>query len=140
MPSSGQELKIAIIITTIILFFLVAFILFLVIIFQLRKKKIKSQLEKEILNAQIEIQEQTLKTISQEIHDNIGQILSLAKLNLNTFPLNPDEKFQLKINDTKHLVSKAIRDLRNLSRSLHGDKIAELGLYEAVTNELTLLQ
>jgi two-component system NarL family sensor kinase len=140
MPSSSEELRIAIITTTLIVLFLVAFILFLVIIFQVRKKKAKAQLEKEILNAQIEIQEQTLKTISQEIHDNIGQILSLAKLNLNTFPVNPDEKTQLKLNDTKQLVGKAINDLRNVSRGMHGDKIAELGLQEAISNELKILQ
>jgi signal transduction histidine kinase len=140
MSSSAEELRIAIIITTLIVFFLLAFILFLVIIFQVRKKKAKAQLEKEILNAQIEIQEQTLKNISQEIHDNIGQILSLAKLNLNTFPANPDEKIQLKLNDTKHLVGKAITDLRNISHSMHSDKISELGLKEAIANELKILQ
>jgi len=50
----------------------------------LREKKIED-LNKEILETKIEIQEQTLKTISQEIHDKCGQVLSLAKLNLNTF-------------------------------------------------------
>ena len=37
-------------------------------------------------------------------------------------------------------MSKAINDLRDLSRSLHGDKIAELGLTEAISNELKILQ
>lgn len=96
----------------------------------------KSQFEQELLQTQIEIQEQTLKTISQEIHDNVGQVLSLAKLNLNTFEVNPEGKLK----NTKELVSKAINDLRDLSRSLHGDKIAEIGLQEAVTNELRVLQ
>jgi signal transduction histidine kinase len=140
MPSSAQELKIAIIITTIILLFLLAFILFLVFVFQVRKKKAKAQLEKELLNAQIEIQEQTLKTISQEIHDNIGQILSLAKLNLNTVPQNPDENAQLKLDNTKQLVGKAITDLRNVTRGMHGDKISELGLQKAIEGELKILE
>jgi signal transduction histidine kinase len=48
--------------------------------------EIKSNFQKELLQTQLEIQEQTLKNISQEIHDNIGQALSLAKLNLNTIP------------------------------------------------------
>jgi signal transduction histidine kinase len=94
------------------------------------RKRIKENLllqakfQQALLQTQIEIQEQTLTTISQEIHDNIGQVLSLAKLNLNT--LQPDEHEKLK--DTKMLVSKAINDLRDLSRSMHGDKIADLGL------------
>ena len=106
-------------------------------------------LEKEILNknykeallrTQIEIQEQTLKTISAEIHDNVGQVLSLAKLNLNTFNTITDEPTQNKISDTKNLVAKAINDLRNLSRSLYGDKIADLGLPDAISNEFKILE
>ncbi|MEO6730533.1 MAG: sensor histidine kinase [Ferruginibacter sp.] len=96
--------------------------------------------EPTILQTQIEIQEQTLKNISQEIHDNIGQVLSLAKLNINTFAVNPDEATQIRVEDTKQLISKALRDLRDLSRSMHGDKIAELGLQQAIADELKLLQ
>jgi two-component system NarL family sensor kinase len=99
-------------------------------------KTLELQYKQELLQTQIEIQEQTLTTISQEIHDNIGQVLSLAKLNLNT--LQPGEHEKLK--DTKMLVSKAINDLRDLSRSMHGDKIADLGLQEAIANELKILQ
>ena len=100
------------------------------------KQLMQTQFHQALLQTQIEIQEQTLKTISQEIHDNIGQVLSLAKLNLNT--LQPGE--ETKLIDTKNLVSKAINDLRDLSRSLHGDKIAELGLQESVAGELKILQ
>jgi two-component system, NarL family, sensor kinase len=99
-------------------------------------KTLEHEMEQALLRTQIEIQEQTLKTISQEIHDNIGQVLSLAKLNLGTLQYGEDEK----LNDTKNLVSKAINDLRDLSRSLHGDKIAELGLQESVASELKILQ
>jgi len=104
------------------------------------KELLHTQFQQELLQTQIEIQEQTLKTISQEIHDNVGQVLSLAKLNLNTFENTESAYNQTKINDTKQLVSKAINDLRDLSRSLHGDRIAELGLHEAIANELKILR
>ena len=97
-------------------------------------------LNQALLHTQIEIQEQTLKTIAQEIHDNIGQALSLAKLNLNTFPAISDAAIQTKLDDTKELVSKAIVDLRDLSRSMHGDKINDLGLEEAIAGELKILK
>ena len=63
-------------------------------------------------------------------------MLSLAKLNLNTFENNP----QKKLDDTKELISKAINDLRDLSRSMHGDRIAELGLLQSLVVELQILQ
>ncbi len=126
---------------------LAIFIVFFILLFTRKKNKLIMQnqlLEAEhkqlLLQTQIEIQEQTLKTISQEIHDNIGQVLSLAKLNLNTFENVESSTNQTKITDTKQLISKAINDLRDLSRSLHGDKIAELGLQESITNELKILQ
>ncbi|MBP6024700.1 sensor histidine kinase [Ferruginibacter sp.] len=100
------------------------------------KMKMQTQFQQELLQTQIEIQEQTLKTISEEIHDNVGQILSLAKLNLNTLDNTADQKIQ----DTKNLVSKAINDLRNLSRSIHGDRIAQLGLQQSIEDELNILQ
>lgn len=104
------------------------------------KKIMKTNFEKELLQTQVEIQEQTLKNISEEIHDNVGQILSLAKLHLNTFPAGTDADVQNKVDETKKLVSKAINDLRNLSRSLHGEKISDIGLKEAINSELNILQ
>lgn len=99
-------------------------------------KTMELQMQQELLQTQLEIQEQTLKTISEEIHDNVGQVLSLAKLNLNTIEYNTEQK----LNDTKQLISKAINDLRDLSRSMHGDRIAELGLQQSLTDELQILQ
>lgn len=143
MPKESFEIKETIIIVSIVIVLLITFISFLIILFNARRKKMiqkqkemQTQFQQALLQTQIEIQEQTLKTISQEIHDNIGQVLSLAKLNLNTLQLNETTK----LNDTKQLVSKAINDLRDLSRSLHGDKIAELGLPDAIANELKILQ
>jgi signal transduction histidine kinase len=104
------------------------------------KQSMESAFQSAILQTQIEIQEHTLKNVAQEIHDNIGQILILAKLNLNTFPPLADPVAKTKVNDTRQLVTKAINDLRDLSKSMHGEKISEIGLQEAVTNELKILQ
>ena len=127
---------------------LVIFIILFIFLYQKRyyrylheKHTLQTQYEQTLLQAQLEIQEQTLKNLSLEIHDNIGQILSLVKLNLNTL-INHDTNvvLQAKVEDTKLLVGKAITDLRDLSRSLHGDKIIELGLQQSISNELKSLQ
>jgi signal transduction histidine kinase len=104
------------------------------------KKQLQVTFEKEILESKLEIQEQTLKNISQEIHDNIGQVLSLVKLNINT--MNSDEPVQLqnKITDSRQLITKAIQDLRDLSRSLNTDYIVESGLSKALEYELDMIK
>ena len=99
----------------------------------------QANFEQELLQTQLEIQEQTLKTISQEIHDNVGQALILAKLNLNTLEFSEGADKQEKIKNSISLVAKAINDLRDLSRSMNGDKIADLGLQEAIENELKII-
>lgn len=104
------------------------------------KEQLKVSFDKEILESKLEIQEQTVKNISQEIHDNIGQILSLAKLTLNT--INPTEPgvFQEKIEDSKQLVGKAIQDLRDLSKTLDTDYVTEMGLIKSIEHELNLMK
>src|SRR5215217_789660 len=107
---------------------------------QQQLQMIQTRFEQEILLAQLEIQEQTLKNISQEIHDNIGQVLSLAKLHINTMSYDDPKGLHDKINDSKHLITKAIQDLRDLSKSLNTDYVTELGLIKSVEYELELIQ
>jgi signal transduction histidine kinase len=104
------------------------------------KEDIKNAFLQEILMAKLEMKEKTLHTISQEIHDNIGQILSLVKLNLNTILLEDENPAASKINTTKELVGKAIQDLRNLSKSLNTEHISQQKLSESLKLELDLIQ
>lgn len=121
------------------------------VVFLLQYQKKKFQHFKELLNlketfshtllrSQLEIQEQTLKNISQEIHDNIGQVLSLAKLNLATVDIEKIETLQQKIDDSKSLVAKAIQDLRDLSKSLNTDYVSDMGLARSIEYELEMIK
>lgn len=101
--------------------------------------RLKAAFEKELLEAQLEIQEQTMRHIAQEVHDNVNQTLGLAKLNLNT--MRPENAATLpeKVAATKELVSKAIADLRNLSRTLQADAMLAAGIVRAIETELNLI-
>lgn len=141
-PPVPISLAYTIIGTVLILFFVLFFYLFFLqmhrrrSIHQQEMADLQAQYEQTILQSQLEIQEQTFRNISQEIHDNIGQVLSLAKLNLNTIPLHTSDKIAL----TEELLGKAINDLRDLSKSLHPEKIADIGLTNAIKQELALVQ
>jgi two-component system, NarL family, sensor kinase len=139
-----KDVVLTIIVVLFILMIAVFIVLFILIYHrrQIRnykeKQLLQSQHTQALLQTQLEIQEQTLHTVSQEIHDNIGQVLGLVKLNLNNLiTQQPDTP---KLTDTKDLVAKVINDLRNLTRSLHGGRIADLGLPEALAQELHTLQ
>lgn len=106
----------------------------------LNEQKMKNEFQQTLLQTQLEIQEQTLKTISEEIHDNVGQVLSLAKLNLNTMDISKTAQLQGKIDSALAQVSKAINDLRDLSKSFNTDNISAIGLVRAVEYELDMIK
>lgn len=95
--------------------------------------------EQDIIKTKLEIQDQALKSIVQEIHENIGQILSLAKLHLGTIDITKPEQVVQKTSNSKELIGKAIKDLRNLARHLSADTILQIGLYKSIEYELNLL-
>lgn len=107
--------------------------------FLLEKKQMESDFERVIFQSQLEIQEQTLKNISQEIHDNVGQVLSLAKLNLNLAEVDKPVQTQSRIDNALSQVSKAINDLRDLSKSYNSDNIMSQGLVKAIAAELDMV-
>jgi len=82
------------------------------------------QFAQTLLQSKLEIQEQTFHDISQELHDNIGQVLSLVSIHLNTLDPGPDAA---KITLMDELLGKVITDLRNLSHSLDADFIRDNG-------------
>jgi signal transduction histidine kinase len=102
--------------------------------------KLHREFEHAIFSSKLEIQEHTFQDISQEIHDNIGQILSLAKLHIATMDGGGDPILDNKIRDSKSLVTKAIADLRNLSHRLNTGYIAEVGFDTAVKREMDTIQ
>jgi signal transduction histidine kinase len=104
------------------------------------KEEMKNLYQQEILKAQLEMKEQTLHNISQEIHDNIGQILSLVKLNLNTVRLEEGSLAGEKVMVSKDLVGKAIQDLRNLSKRLNTEHVSHQLLSASLQVELDLVQ
>lgn len=124
-------------------FFFLILILFVVLILVVRYRKKRRENEEmravfseQLLSSKLEIQEQTLQYISRELHDNIGQIASLVKMNLNTITLTDSNKATKKIDNTKELMGQLITDLKLLSTSLNTDKIAKIGIVKAIEVEV----
>lgn len=103
----------------------------------LEKERMAIEFQQTLLQSKLEIQEQTFANISRELHDNIGQVLSLISINLNTLQA-PGEGHKLKLMDD--MLTKAMVDLRNLSHSLDADYIRNKGWTEPVQKLLRQLQ
>jgi signal transduction histidine kinase len=113
--------------------FMVLFIAAAIMLFRIylkRKNKLiretermSIQFEQTLLRSKLEIQEETFTYVSREIHDNIGQVLSLARISLNTMTGANEQK----VVHIDELMGKALTDLRNLSHSLDTDIIRNTG-------------
>lgn len=130
-----------------ILFTLLGYV-FLLLINKFKKNKKLHKLNIEnleinyqlnLLKSQLQIQEQTFQNISREIHDNIGQKLTLAKLQINTIDTNEDVDLNNTLTVTSKLITDSLSDLRDISRSLSSEVILNNGLIKALENEINQL-
>jgi signal transduction histidine kinase len=95
---------------------------------------------KELHEKELETMQRTMKSISGEIHDNVGQILSLAKLTINSIDHSNPKSSQEKLNTSSVLIKKAIHDLRNLASVLSSDGANNEGLIDLIKKELVDLK
>lgn len=145
MSTEISEVVIIVLAGTFLMMLLVIFIISFFFIhqkrqqaFKLEKSALKAQFEQEILNAENEIQDSTMKHISRELHDNVGQMLTLVKIQLNN--LSEELPGNKKINDSKEFVNHALTDIRALSKSLNSDNLLHEGLEKAIRFELERLK
>lgn len=135
-----------IIICTILLVILTIFIINIIMMVQRNNRRyfqettvLKEAHENELLKTQIKVQENTFQQISREIHDNIGQKLSLAKLYLNMVDVNNYSKTKEVLEEVVTIMTTSLADLRDVSRSLSSDLIKNNGFIKALENEIVQL-
>ncbi|NAS30066.1 histidine kinase [Flavobacteriaceae bacterium R38] len=102
----------------------------------IEKEEQKRYFEEELSKAQNEIQEQTLKNISWELHDNVGQLLSVAKMQLNMLQADLSEDHQKRLKEASDVLGKGLTEMRQLSRTLNTDYVSNLGLQDSLEAEV----
>src|SRR5260221_350635 len=147
MSAQNQEIYVIVLIASALAILLVGFIVTMLFLYQHRQHRqeqqlarIKDQYQHELLRSQLEIQETTFKTIAQELHDNIGQVLSVVKLSLSILPLEKDHPAYESVQTSRQMLNKVIYDMGNLTKSLHTDRITQIGLVEAMRFDLDSMQ
>ncbi|TNJ46510.1 ATP-binding protein [Tamlana fucoidanivorans] len=128
-----------VIVTTLVIVF---FVVFLKRKNKLLQDRIKQQqaFEAEIAQAQTETQEQTLKNVGWELHDNIGQLLSFANMQLSILKMQVPNDVKEKFKDTSEALKESLAEVRALSKTLNNDVILNLGFEKSINNELNRLK
>ncbi|MCF6213327.1 MAG: histidine kinase [Flavobacteriaceae bacterium] len=138
-----KEIQILVFTVTIIILILVITLAIFFYSFQQKKQsyllkqyEVQRHFEEEITKSKIEIKEQTLENISWEIHDNVGQLLSIAKMQLNILQPSLSGSQQVALSESSELISKSLQELRSLAKSLNPEHFKSLGLLKAIKIEL----
>jgi len=147
MRVENQEIVVIILLGATLALLLVGFIVTMLFLYQRRQHRQEQQLarmkdeyQQELLRSQLEIQETTFKTIAQELHDNIGQVLSVIKLSLSILPLEKEHAAYESVQNSRQMLNKVIYDMSDLTKSLHTDRITQIGLVEAIRFDLDSLR
>lgn len=98
------------------------------------QRRLKDQLRLANQNLQtlsrrlVEVQEQERRFLAKELHDEIGQSLTVIKINLERMGKPPTAKAQKRLEDTIQVVGQTLQQVRNLSLDLRPALLDELGL------------
>ncbi|MES2376237.1 MAG: ATP-binding protein [Bacteroidota bacterium] len=143
----ANNIKELILIATLIFLLAPLFIILYVVIYNRRKmrhieekEQMKHAFDAEIIKTQLEVQEQTMQNIGADLHDNIGQLLSLSSLTLNSIQLEDLEKARQKIDAAIDLTGRSIKEMRLLGKLLQGDQLLGVGLSEAICHEINWVE
>lgn len=118
----------------ILIIFIVGIIQFII---QYRKRKIEhmqatdllnEQHTQELLEKQLDTQQQTMQHIGREIHDNVGQKLTLASLYTKQLSIQANKNQDEKIVAIGNMIDESLNELRLLSKTLTNPQLANAGL------------
>lgn len=100
---------------------------------KMQEELVRNQIEtqKLITRITIQTQEQERREIGSELHDNINQILATAKLCVD-MAINEEDIRKELLYKSYDNISKAINEIRSLSKTLVPPSLGDIGLKEAL--------
>ncbi|TRZ42571.1 sensor histidine kinase [Robertkochia solimangrovi] len=100
----------------------------------------QQQYYEELNRSQSELHRQSYKNIRSELHDNIGQLLSVANMQFkmleNEFPDTKRNRFK----ELSEVIRMSLSETQKLSRSIHPDDEDQLALQYLIENEVERYQ
>lgn len=102
----------------------------------LLREKMESEYayQQEILKTQLETQQQKFFRVGEELHDNVGQLLSSSKILLGITERSlPDVPETLRTTD--QTLSKALQEIRGISKSLEQDWLNHFNFIDQLERE-----
>jgi len=99
---------------------------------QLELNQVRQNQQDEILRNTIQAQENERRRIAQDLHDEVGAMLSVVKLNVGRIERQSVDKTLVLAGETKTYLDDVITQVRRISRALLPPSLEKLGLFSAL--------
>jgi signal transduction histidine kinase len=135
---------------TVVVFTLVIFIMILGVVLtmivanrrhvqqEVKMAQMQLSYEKELRTVENEVQEQVLTNVARELHDNIGQLLTLMRIQIEQEKLDRSDLATV-LAPVDSTLTDTIQQVRLLSRSLNTDILEQGGLLNSIDTEVSRL-
>ena len=138
--SESTEIIVIFFVGTFAMVLLAAAIIFFFITYQKRLLKkeleinrVKAEQQEELLRNIVSAQEKERKRIARDLHDEVGAMLSVVKLNVSRIEkITGQDKSKILAGETKTYLDDVITQVRGISRALLPPSLEKLGLYYAL--------
>ena len=99
-----------------------------------QQENMHEQYQKELMLTQVEVQEMTYSALSRDLHDNVGQLLSSAKLLLGAIQRSPGKEPEI-LRSAENILTQAIGEVRSLAKSRNKEWLRQFSFLENLSLE-----
>lgn len=142
---TDSDVVISIIVTSIALLVVVALVVALLVLNNTRRirhraelAELQQQQAKAVMEAEREATQHTLREIGRELHDNVGQLLAVAQLGINTELADGHEGGRL--GAARDALEQGLDEVRRLGHDLNTDLWQQRSLVDAISAEAERLE
>lgn len=96
--------------------------------------------QSELTQSSLEIKEEILGSFSRELHDNIGQLLSVAVMHLNIQIEDPEKVEKENLIIVKKTVEKSLNEIRTISKLINGEIHDDHNFTELLSDDLKRIE
>jgi signal transduction histidine kinase len=142
----ANDIGLTIIVVTLLILLLIAVVVITIFVSNKRHAQQETQMakmqldyEKELRSTEQEVQEQVLVNVARELHDNIGQLLTVMSMQLEQQKfINPTMAEPLQ--SISNTLASTTQEVRRLGKSLNSDLLEANGLIHSMEQEVARLQ
>lgn len=93
----------------------------------------RKEAEKRVLKAVIQTEENERKRFAKDLHDDLGPLLSAVKLSVSSLTaMEQDDQRKEILRNADHLITEALRSIKEISNNLSPHMLANFGLASAL--------